>query len=215
MSASEPRDVARLRESLASLDRGEGGSPVDAGRIFEAVHGEMSPEARAAVVEELISSPEAAEAWRLAKDLQPESTQSVRVPAGTGFWRWAPIAAALVVAIGVGWQVLAPWGDTRAPVYRDTGGVRIESELAEGAELPRANPVLRWTSIEGARYRVRVLTADLEPVEEAEDLTVASYTLSAEAVTRLPAGTRLLWQVEARLPGGATVASPTFGARLD
>ena len=121
----------------------------------------------------------------------------------------------LVLAVGLGWQVIGPWGEPRAPVYRGTGGPQIASALAEHAALPRANPVLTWTGIEGARYRVRVLTADLEPLEEAEDLSVTSHALSADTVDRLPAGARLLWQVEARLPGGATVVSPTFGARLE
>lgn len=215
MSASEPADVARVRASLASLELREGDPPVDAGRIFEAVHGEMSTEARAAVIEGLISSPEAGEAWRLAKELQPEPAAAAQAPLRAGLWRWAPIAAALVVAVGIGWQLIAPWGDSRAPVYRDTGSGQISSELAEHEPLPRSSPVLRWTAIEGARYRVRVLTADLEPVEEADGLTAASYTLSEDAMKRLPAGTQLLWQVEARLPGGATITSPTFGARVE
>jgi hypothetical protein len=213
MSDAEPRDVARLREALRSLEV-DGGPPVDAGRIFDAVHGNLAPHAREAIVEALLDSPDAAEAWRLARELAPEPDAFAPAPGGSSLWRWAPIAAALLVAVGLGWQVVAPWGEVATPVYRNTGDPQIASALEHDAALPRANPVLKWTAIEGARYRVRVLTTDLDPIEEAEDVTDARFTLSEEVVARLPAGTRVLWQVEARLPDGTTVVSPTFGARL-
>ena len=71
MSAEDPRDVARLREAFASL-AGEGSwGPVDAERIFEALHGNVSPEERQAVVDELLANPAAAQAWRLAREMAP------------------------------------------------------------------------------------------------------------------------------------------------
>jgi len=72
--AGEPADVARLRAALASV-RGDGQSPVDAERIFDALHGRLTVEERQAVVEELLSNPDAAEAWRLA-ETRGSDTQS-------------------------------------------------------------------------------------------------------------------------------------------
>jgi hypothetical protein len=87
--------------------------------------------------------------------------------------------------------------------------------LPPGAVLPRAQPVLRWTPVEGARYRVRVLTSDLDLLEEVEDLAAPEYRVSPDAVRRIPSGGRLLWQVEARVPGTAAVTSPTFSIQVE
>ena len=75
MSASDPGDVARLREALASLagKDGKDGSSADAGRIFDALHGNLSVDERRAIVDELVRDAGAAEAWGLARELAPES----------------------------------------------------------------------------------------------------------------------------------------------
>jgi len=216
MSPSEPKDVERLREAFASL-REERPSSVDAERIFTALHGDMPQEEREAVVEELVTNADAAQAWRLAMELAPDGASEQRAVATPGKygWRvWLPVAASLIAALGVGWQFFGPRA-TQPPVYRTIDQRSIRSEMPEGVPLSRANPVLRWSGVESARYRVRVLTAALEPIEEAEDLTIPEYRLSANALARVPPGAQLRWQVEARIPGAPSVVSPTFTVRLE
>jgi hypothetical protein len=217
VSASEPPDVERLRAALASLPE-DARTPADAERIFTALHGEMSQEEREAIIEELVTNPDAAHVWRLAMELTPEPAPDEHVVAPQkkyGWAVWLPVAASVLLAIGIGWQLFNPWRVTVTPVYRTIDQRSIRSEVPEGVPLSRANPVLRWSAVEGARYRVRVLTSGLEPVEEAEDLTVPEYRLSPTALARVPSGGQLLWQVEARVPGSPGVASPTFSARLE
>jgi hypothetical protein len=214
MSAPEPADVARLREALASL-RGEAGTSVDAGRIFDALHGEVTADERRAVVDELIANPDAAEAWRLAQDLAPPASGTAVAPLDRGAWRWWAVAAAAVLALGVAWQFANPWRSPETPVYRSTEQRTIASLLLSGEPLSRNAPVLRWTGIDGARYRVTVLTPTLDVVAEADNLSAPEYTISGDALARFPPGAPLLWQVEARIPGEGSIVSPTFTVRVE
>jgi hypothetical protein len=214
MSDSEPADVARLRAALASL-RGGAGNPVDAGRIFDALHGDMTAEARRAIVDELIADPDAAEAWRLAQELAPPGSAPAVMAGDRGAWRWWAAAAVAVVAIGVGSQFVGPWPNAEPPVYRSTEQRSIASRLPAGQPISRNDPVLRWTGIDGARYRVTVLTAALDVVEEAANLTTPEYKVSADALARFASGAQLLWQVEARLSGEGSITSQTFSVRVE
>jgi hypothetical protein len=74
--------------------------------------------------------------------------------------------------------------------------------------------VLRWSGIDGARYRVRVLTADLQLIDESPETSERAYTLSPETLARIPPAASILWQVEARIPGEVVVTSPTFSNRV-
>ena len=217
MSAEEPTDVARLRQAFASLRDDGTSEPVDAERIFEALHGEMPPEERQAIVEQLVTNPAAAESWRLAREMSPkpmvdnavDRVLDARRPA----WQWMSVAAAVLLAAGVGWQ-FAPWRQADEPVYRGVESRAIASALPQGDDLSRAQPVLRWSGIEGARYRVRVLTADLQLLEESPEDSATEYTLGPETLARIPPGAQILWQVDARIPGEVVVTSPTFTNRV-
>ncbi len=209
MSTVEPGDVARLRAALASL-RDEGKAPVDAGRIFDAVHGQLSVAEREAVVEELLTNPDAAEAWRLAQELEPEAAAAA---APRNEWsKWLAVAAAVVLVVGVGWQWLRPAPE---PVYRGSESRTITSALPPDGTLARTQPVLRWTGVEGWRYRVRVLTPELELLEESEETSAVEYAVSAASLQRVPSGGLILWQVEARVPEGGSIVSPTFSVRIE
>lgn len=212
VSAEEPRDVARLREAFASLAGGGQGS-VDAERIFDALHGNLSAEERHAIVDELLVNPDAAEAWNLAREMAPESAVKGSAPVET--WKWMSLAAAAVVAVVVGWQFGSPWRPVEEPVYRGVESKAITSALTPGAVLARAQPVLRWTGVEGARYRVRVLTPELDVLAETEELSGSAYVLGAEVLRRVPPGSQILWQVEGRVPGAAAIVSPTFSVRVE
>jgi hypothetical protein len=218
VSAEEPNDVARLREALASIESDGIREPVDAARIFDALHGDLSPEERYAVIEQLVRDPAAAAAWRLAREMAPDTAPRAAVnrgpetPRRSARLRWIAVAAAAMLAVAV-----AQWLPRRAadePVYRNVESRAIASALPPGAELSRARPVLRWTGVDGARYRVRVLTSDLQLLDESTETSGREYTVAPEALARIPPGGHLLWQVEARIPGEGMVASPTFTVRV-
>jgi hypothetical protein len=207
VSTLEPIDVARLREAWA-LRAAEPGRASDPERIFDALHGNLSAEERRAVVDEIVLDADAAEAWRLARELAPQ-------PAAAAAWRWMSMAAAALLVVALGWQVVDRSGPLEEPAYRSVEERGIVSALPPETVLPRAQPVLRWIGVDGARYRVRVLTPELELLDETGELIGQAHTLSADVLRRIPAGGRILWQVEGRLPEGAVIVSPTFSVRVE
>jgi len=212
MSAPDPPDVERLRAALARLGEDPDWPEADSDRLFSTLHGEMSAEERRQVVDELIRNPRAAAAWRLARELEPNEQAPARAGGGPA-WRWIAAAALVVIAAGVAWQ-FGP-GTSDVPIYRGADPRQIESALPEEATLSRSDAVLRWTQLAGARYRVRVFTPDLDLIDEREDLTEPEYRLDAEVLRAVPAGGRILWQVEATVRGTSPIVSPTFSAVIE
>jgi len=212
VSGEEPENVERLRAAFASVE-GDDQERVDTEGIFEALHGTLDPEKRRAIVDELASNHGAAEAWRLARELAPErGAQGFEVGRN---WRWLAVAAGIVLILGIGWQFSGPGRETMEPVYRGVESRSITSVLPPDRTLPRAQPVLRWAGVPGARYRVRVLTPELEVLEVSAESDVAEYRVSDEALRRIGQGGYILWQVEGRIPGDSVIVSPTFRVRVD
>lgn len=236
----QPRDTAALRRAFAA--QADDGTPqrVDDERVWQAVRGELSQEERHALIEELPHNPALAESWRVATalsqeldgesegvapatDLEVTETPAVAEPTRSQtvirptIWNrgWATglaVAAALMLVVGVSQVSWDPGGE--APVYRQVEGEQITSQLDEAVALPRQDFTLRWSSVEGARYRVRLLQPDLQLVVETELLEAAQYRVAPESLAEIPDGTQLLWQVDARLAEGRTVSSATFFATL-
>ena len=214
MSAQDPGDVARLREAFAVLalhEHSDRGDRVDAEHIFDALHGDSSAEERQAVVEELLVNPAAAEAWRLARELSPDTADQRSTAPET--WKWMSIAAAAVLAVGVSWAFVSG-RQADEPVYRSLEAPALASALPPAARLPRTRPVLRWTGVAGARYRVRVFTKDLQVLEESAESPAREFQVSPDSIGQIAPGGQLLWQVEARVPGEGFVVSPTFSIRV-
>ncbi len=234
--------IERLRRAFATYDDPEiEGEEIDAERIYRAVAGELTEDERRAVIDQVATSAAAAEVWRLAVELQRAEAkgaletdeesftaeESFAPPIGevVPFRRPAPapipvfrrrfltaIAALLAATIGFGlWtRMHAP-----APELRGTETV-LSATVADGSRLPRGAFRLAWEPTEepGARYTVRVTTEDLQPVAEGLRLEAPSYQVPESALADFPAGTRLLWLVEAKTPDGRTVASPAYTVEI-
>jgi hypothetical protein len=153
MSTPEQPDVERLRAALASLGDEAQWPDADAERLFSALHGEMSAEARRALVDELIRNPRAAAMWRLARELPPDDAERAG-PVGVEAPRRQRPGLVVsgrdaLLAVGMIWQIA---DTTRAPVSQWRHR-HIESLLRDGDRLPRSAAILRWSAIDGARYR--------------------------------------------------------------
>lgn len=235
----DPEDLARLRTAFAYWEAEEKSSgeegEIDAARIFDAVQGELPPEERLAIIERLAIDPDAALAWRLAADLVPPAEESSRteaersplapvVPlmrpvretrreASAPRWRWLAAAAAVVFAVVAVWQFQNR--TVADPTYRGTEGKVVESALPRDAKLPRENALLRWKEIAGATYRVRVFAQDLKNLAEGEDLRSAEFLIPQGALVDVPRGGRVLWKVEAVVPGEGKRSSPTFSSVIE
>jgi hypothetical protein len=220
-------DLATLREGFAALagdpPAATAGPCPEPETIYRAVAGELPPRELRAVVEHSAACPQCAEAWRLAKAFEEEAATEVAEPRersaaarSRSHLRLMPLAATLVVALlAAGVWFTVGQGPAPAPIVRGAGDGRgIVSLLPEGEPLDRAEPVLRWATAEGdapmgTTYDV-VVTADLRQVAEAGDLTEPTFRIPDEALSGLPSGTELQWQVEAVTPAGDRLRSVTI-----
>ncbi len=223
--------------SLSDLEAEE----IDSERIYLAAAGESPEDERRAVIDQVATSAAAAEIWRLAVELQRALAKGaqedeeaaleadeqdekpsgevlpfrVAAPAPRRFFpRRTLLAMAAVLAAAIGFGV---WTRMHAPdpELRGTGTV-LSATVADGARLQRGAFRLSWVPLPdaGTRYTVRVTTEDLRPVAEGLRLEAPSYQVPESALAAFPAGTRLLWLVEARTADGRTVASPAYEVEI-
>ncbi|RKH67489.1 hypothetical protein [Corallococcus llansteffanensis] len=234
MSERRPEDdsidaagVERLRTALRD-DDAQAGAPVDADLVWRAVTQDLPAEERRAVIERVAADPAWAQAWRLAKAMSQAASQA-DAPAKVlslkdrreqrpRFWQerpvWGAMAAMLVVLVGA---VVVVRQQQQVDPDRIRGGAAeaITSEVPEATALPRDRFVLRWSGVpQATHWSVQVSSEDLKLFHRAERLEQREYTVPASVLAELPAGTRVLWQVEARLPDGSIRRGSTFVNRL-
>lgn len=190
--------------------------------IWSAVRGELPPGELRQVVEHTAACSACAEDWRLAAEIERQVPASSAAAPGKviqgRFGRWRPLAAAAALAAGL----LIAVGIYRSggvgpqpPVYREAPGESLRSLLPEDQPLPRQGAVLRWAPLAGAEsYDVRVSTEDLRLVMTAQGQKTTEYRIPDSALSSLPPGSKLLWQVDGVFPDGTRRSSPTFTAVL-
>lgn len=190
-------------------------TPEDLERVWRALDGELPAAERRELVERLAVDPALAEAWRVGHRLrQREAGDAGAEPPASRWWSVPRVAAAAVVILAAT-AALGVWRDrTGSDTYRDTSPFAIESLVEDDAVLPREAFRLRWSpGPPDARYQVRVTTEDLQLIAAASDLDRAEMLVNSADLAAVPAGARVLWQVEALLPGGDRVVSATFVVR--
>jgi len=208
----------RFRSALPDTDGPDCPAP---DTFWAAAAGELPFEQVRALVDHGAHCGRCAEAWRILADVRREAGEAVTAPARPPALPPAapsrrrtlvPLAVSAMAAVGL-WVVLRPAPPRPAPVERGNGRavtVRAESSAVQ----PAGEAVLRWSEVPGATsYNVTVLTPDLVVVHQA--VGVAAHELRLpQGVGQRAAGGGLLWNVDAVLPDGRTVASPTFELHL-
>jgi hypothetical protein len=164
--------------------------------------------------------PACAEAWCLAREIASQAPRDVlpfdrAIARGRRSWVGGMLAAAAAVIL---LALLLP-----QRLVRDSGGpapLRGAEEVIHAlndpaAPLARDACALRWAGPADARWDIRVATEDLSVIAQAHDLEAPSFVVPQQALSELPRGARILWQVHATLPDGRRVASRTFVQSLD
>lgn len=215
-----PADDGRLKETFQAL--GETSqrelSPEEIDRVWRAVSGELPAEARRDLVDRMAGDPALAEAWRSAQELSRAAAAGAareeRVP-WRAAWRASWLAAAAVLIAGIGIAIVYQRSSLRDDTFRDPGHYVVESLVQPDVTLPRDAFRLRWTpGPPDTRYQVTVTTEDLRVLATIQGLTAPELTLDGRRLSDVAPGARVLWQVMAALPGGESVASRTFVARV-
>ena len=216
---TEPPDDLARRFAAALPETGPSECP-PADTLWAAAAGELPFAEVRALTDHGARCASCAEAWRILADVRHEAEDAgaLSVPAPSAlaprpFRRRAlvPVAAAALAALGV-WVTLRQPPPAAPPVERGTPTPAVRAESAQ--EQPAREAVLRWSEVPGASsYNVTVLTPDLVVVHQAVGVARRELALP-DALRRRAAEDRLLWNVDAVLPDGRTVASPTFELRL-
>jgi hypothetical protein len=191
----------------------------DPERVWNAARGELSPEETHVLAERAVAEPALALAWRLARELataaDDERQSAARVVPFARRWRWAALAAAAVVIVGLSVMLLRPEISSPGLRYRSAPELTIESLLNPAEARDREQLVLRWSpGPEGSLYDVVVTDADLHVLAQSERLANPSYAVPASALAKLEPGAELLWRVVLLTPRGERVVSPTFVEQL-
>ena len=219
-----------LREAFrgwVAHDGGEGGP--DPERVWDAVAGVADAPERQKVIAEMTKQPASLRWWLLADEVMPSEDRLgpkvERSEATTGWRSWLSSfrsrmvvlggAAAATVALMV--VVVTPDPDPGlVATHRQVGEPVFGSAIDNGARLSRRAPVLRWTcAIAADRFDVVVQTAGLDMVAAAQDLSRPEYRIPEGALSKVPTGTSLLWQVTAYGPDGAEMTSKAFDFILE
>jgi len=223
---TEPRGSdERLAEAFRALGDTHGREvPQDLrDRIWLAVSGALPPEERRELVDRLATDPGCAEAWRVASELW-QASQASEVDAATAAvapgratrWTRPWLAAAAVLLLGVTIGVVSLLNRPAGDEFRASPGYVVESLVPADITLRPAAFRLRWTpGPEGSRYQVRVTTEDLQVLATAADLATPEFAVEPTALSGLPAGASVFWQVDVSLPNGERITSPTFITRVD
>lgn len=216
-------EARRERAAFASLigDSTEPAPEIDADAIWKAVAGELSAEETGRLLDLAAESPEVAEAWRLARELQRADAAAadekvvrprrwsarVAVPVG--------LAAALLLAVGL-WPMLRDAPSPEPPAFRTTAEQGVQALTGDGATLPREGFELRWRPLEGDgwRYGLLVTTDALRELLRVGELTETRYVVAPEALDGVDGGSLLYWRIEAVNEDGRRAASQTFFVTL-
>ncbi len=189
--------------------------------IWDAVVGELPPRQTQEVLDAALRSPAAYAELRLALALAAELSvveqSDVLAPATKPptHWssRWAPVTLAVAAAL-IATIALRPGTRATAPMpgasYRDGETPVVRATVAHEARLPRDAFVLSWHAQDDARYTVTVSTDSAQLLLRRSGLSKPRLTVPAAALEDLPAGTRVLWRVEAVSRDGVQSRSPTF-----
>jgi len=184
-------------------------------RVWDAARGELAAEPIHEVIKHLRTCSSCAAEWRAAMEPEAREAEAVLI---APWRRWAPLAAAAVLVVGVGLVVVLRQPDrvSDGTAMRTATGREIEPLVAEDQALPRERFLLRWAPVEeDARYTVKVDLRDLTRVTVARDLHEPEFLVPAEALKDVPSGATLVWRVEATLVDGSCVVSKAFLVRLE
>lgn len=221
---TEPRDDGLTEAFRASMPAQPEQACPPPETLWSAARGELSSPELEALASHLRACAACGEALAVSAELATEAEPRVVALPSRRMPRIAAVAGGFT-ALAAGLLVFIA---QRAPTEPGTLEAEVEAsrgQAARGAavrslsteEQPASGARLQWTPVDRAlRYRVQLSTEDLHPVY---DRTVEAPALTlplalADLARQRSGGAVLLWQVEALLPDGRTVLSPTFRMRL-
>jgi hypothetical protein len=207
----------RLRAMLAAsaVSAAPTGDCPTPDQIWAALDGDLSGPEVEALAGHLAGCAGCREAWQLARRVAGENGEVRPIdraerPAFRRRWRplLAGMAAAALLVVGLGVIVKTR---TQRVEYREPEQGEITSLVGPDVALPHSHCLLRWSpGPDGSQYKVDVATESLEVIATSDIIDTPEYLVPPETLARLPAGAKLVWQVELMDPEGTVTLSPVF-----
>lgn len=219
---SEEFSDARLRESIAGMTElvGDGRDCPEAERLVLSGRGELTPGDDEAVVLHIAECTACATAWRIAREVGPSRAPAIhpaaRRPVIQRTWVRIAAAAAMLLVVssaGLYWLGL----DHNSPtVFRAQEDELLQSLLVEDEAMPKDRLILRWSAgPDGTVYDVVVTSDRMVPLSRGLGLDRSEFLVPDAELVGVASGSRVLWQVTARLPDGRRIESKTFFVRIE
>ena len=216
MTDADPELRARFRASLTLTD---GRACPEPGELWDAVAGVLPFARSRPLLDHASGCAQCSEALRIAREVRAEAP--VDAPAAVTVLRRRElqvlVGLGLAAAVGT-FLVLRPAAPETVTVERGMSSAG-QNEALRALSPDHQHPdtvVLRWAAYPGAgSYNVTVLTPDLQVLHRAVGLGEAEFRVPAGALRKNGPPRELLWNVDAVLPDGHTVGSPTFRIRLE
>jgi hypothetical protein len=225
---TEPRDSEWRERFRASMPAEPADACPSPETLWSAARGDLAPEELDSLSGHLRTCAACGEALAISAELAHETQPRLDARSPPRFGRVAAVATG-ITALAAGLVIFLAQpepvpsgsrGNEPTTPRGEVGGVGIRSLSKE--EQPASEARRQWTPVEHAvRYRLQVSTEDLRPVYDRtlEGTVVALPPAVGHLALRGGAtggggASPLLWQVEAMLPDGRSVTSPTFRVRL-
>ena len=216
----QPADRDRLRAAFATTPDNtvaSGNCPSDE-TIWQPARGKLDTPALERVLDHTTSCEACAESWRMARTLGHEAGIRKTGKLLTFPPRLAVVALGAVAATILLVFFVAPTLDDRSVPpgeFRDPSSVSLESLLDETKTVSVDGLVLRWTGGPiGSLYTVELADENLAVLVRSEPQESTEYTVPADVLDGVPAGSTLYWRVEAILPDATRASSGVFLLRL-
>jgi hypothetical protein len=106
-------------------------------------------------------------------------------------------------------------GSSTAPQATPPPPDRVVLSTPDPSAQPRELVHLSWETVPGWTYDVHVAGDDLRLLHAQQSVPGGTLALPSEKTRGLPAGSSLMWRVQATRPDGTTLSSPTSVIRLE
>lgn len=198
--------VDAMRAALRSVPAEPGGTAASCPSteaLYDAATGALPAAEVATLIDHVSGCPACAVDWRLIVEVRGEAPAVTTGPEQGPTRSLVHFIAPAFAVIAFAAAAMVVFKPAYEPVFRD--GAPQEAPLTEQT-LARDAFTLRWPAGSGT-YAVLVSDEAGRPIHRAVGLHAAELTVPPSALADLPAGARLLWQVEETLPDGSVKRS--------
>lgn len=183
--------------------------------LWALTRGELPPQSMSRVTLHSSRCARCGAALRIALEMGEQLVPAVAVPRALPRRRLA-FGLGLAAAIAATVVFVPRLRPVDTGLYERGGAEDGVRSLLPSTPRPRSKLVLEWSAYPGAlRYQVTLASADLHVLFQKQGVTGTRVEVPEAALTSVPPGAQLIWEVEAILADGRAIRSPAFDLTLE